>query len=315
MRGLVTARTRAHTARLLVLALLASLLTLVSFPNQPTPAKAATVSAGVCSPTGVSGGGVTITPSHGQVFYIDTGQGQRVNAAYVGYRVTSSANLSDVWVKLDNFGTQIVQLANPLDEAMQVGALNSGNSRAGVAYFLLKADRPTTTAQTHRVSIFNGNPASPGNEAITTCTFSFSTVKETIKASANKVLGVSSVNAGVIGGELVVTHEGATGTIGSGLSSPDKDVIWVSPASNTSWPTRAYRLKKVKIEYFDNKTANGTAGLTKNDELLLRPAINSIGGNKTPSSYRATYTFTVIATNAMGNSPESAASNPVTIRR
>ncbi|AOY56550.1 beta strand repeat-containing protein [Candidatus Rhodoluna planktonica] len=264
-------------------------------PIETEAANAAT-NGGTCLAAGASTPATptdyVVQASHGKVFYIDTGQGQRIDASYAGYRVTrGSGNTSnaDVWVKVDGFdSTEVVQLANQNDATYQLGSLNSGTK---ASYFLLKAPKPTTAKQSHVVRIYEGNPNAGGVEKYF-CEFSFDKVKETIKAAANKVDSVTSISSSFIGGELVVTHKGLTGTIGAG-SAPDLDVIWISPASSSSWPTRAYRLTKVSVTYYDNKAFSGTA-VTKDNELILKPAINSISSNKTPGSYTATYTFKII---------------------
>ena len=115
--------------------------------------------AAVCSSSAAAQNNTTVRPSHGKVMYIDTGQGQNINAAYVGYRVTAGANLNDVWVELTGFdSTEVVQLANPLDKNMQIGDLSNGST--GVAYFLLKADKNSSSAQTHAVRVYSGSPDS-----------------------------------------------------------------------------------------------------------------------------------------------------------
>jgi hypothetical protein len=178
---------------------------------------------------------------------------------------------------------------------MQLGAINTSSSK--VSYFLLKADRPTTVAQTHNVRVFNGNPAISGNTELYSCKFTFQRVRETIKAAANKVKSVSSNTVSAIGDELVITHEGQTGVIGAG-SAPDNDIVWISPASNASWPTRALKLTRVEVSYYSNKACS--AGKTDRvDELILLNAskLYSTGGSgKTsgPECYVATYRFKVI---------------------
>lgn len=247
------------------------------------------VAAGATAPTTST---YAVQASHGKVMYIDTGQGQRIDAAYVGYRIVkgaSSSSTADVWVKLDGFDTnEVVQLANKSDEAFQIGTYATGTK---AAYFLLKAPKPTTAPQSHVVRVYEGNPNAGGVEKYF-CSFSFDKVRETIKASANKVSSISSTSASYIGGDLVVTHRGLTGTIGAG-SAPDFNVIWLSPASSSSWPTRAYRLTGVSTTYYDNKSFAGSS-VSKTDELILKPAIDSISSNKTPASYQAVYTFKII---------------------
>lgn len=79
-----------------------ALLPFASFvPTQP--ASAATLPD--CAASGYTNGGVTITPSHGKVMYIDTGVSPKVDAAYVGYRITNNgaSALKGYWVSVTNF--------------------------------------------------------------------------------------------------------------------------------------------------------------------------------------------------------------------
>jgi hypothetical protein len=54
-----------------------------------------------------------VTASHGKVFYIDSGQNQNVDAAYVGYQVTSSVAAKNVRAHLDNFTGGVVNACQP----------------------------------------------------------------------------------------------------------------------------------------------------------------------------------------------------------
>jgi hypothetical protein len=239
------------------------------------------VNLGTCAANGVSGGGVTIQPSHGKAFYIDTGQGQDINAGYVGYRITASSTLTDVKVVLSDFTGGVIGLANPLDATNNLGIVSS---TVKAAYFFLKAPRPTTTPQGHKVTVYNGSTA------LASCTYTFERVRETIKAAANKVKTITVQSAAQIGGNLVITHAGETGTIGAG-STPDFDTMWLSPASNVSWPTSALKLSSVSVEYKSktNKTR------TINDSLILENARRGvITSGEPPKTYIATYTFKII---------------------
>lgn len=281
-------------AGFLVAALVASgLLYNGTFDASTPPASATTADLGACSAAGVSGGtpGVTIASSHGQAFYIDTGQGQDINAGYVGYTISSSSLVEDAWVMLSDFTGGVVQLNSPESAYYQIGDINN---TLKPSYFLLKAQQPTTTAQTHKVSVFSGDPRKPGNTAIASCTFTFTKVKETIKASANKVTGLSSTTTAVLGGNLTITQTGETGVIGAG-SSPDNDIIWFSPASNISWPDQALKLTNVSVllEGQDNATADKTV----ENQLLIKPAKTYLLKNSTPVQpkfYTVTYTFKIV---------------------
>ena len=261
-------------------------------PGEVLPASAVSATdVGTCNPNGVSGTGntytVTIRPSHGKAFYIDTGQGQDINAGYIGYRVTASGTVPDVNVRLTDFTGGVIKLANPAEGTNYLGSLTSS---VKAAYFFLSAPTPTTTPQGHRVTVYSGNTP------IITCTYSFERVRETIKAAANKLDGspaITATSTNVIGGNLVVTHKGLTGTIGAG-STPDFDTIWLSPASNIAWPSTALKLVDVSVLY----TSKTNATMTVNNDLILRNARTSIElPNRSlapPAKYTATYTFKIL---------------------
>ena len=74
----------------------------LSFSATPDIQPAWAGNAGVCEPTGgTAHNDLKVYPSHGQVFYIDSGQNQSVDAAYAGYRVenTSGSEKKNLWAK------------------------------------------------------------------------------------------------------------------------------------------------------------------------------------------------------------------------
>lgn len=70
----------------------------------------ATVVGAVCDGS-YTKNGLTISAGHGEVFYIDTGQGQEIDAGYIAYLVESEGARSDLWVEVVDF-TGVVSLAN-----------------------------------------------------------------------------------------------------------------------------------------------------------------------------------------------------------
>ena len=132
------------------LTLIASLLSQINIVT--TANSATTVSCkSAYDPNTTAQNSLKITPVHGSVFYIDTGQNQTVDAAYVGYKVTTTTSYTNLWVSVDSFSGGVVTLANPNDSAYPVGSLSgtSASPADGISYFLLKASKSTTTAQTH----------------------------------------------------------------------------------------------------------------------------------------------------------------------
>ena len=215
--------------------------------------------------------------------YIDTGVSPRVDAAYVGYRITNNTGsaLSGYWVSLTNFRGNVISLANAGDANQQLIDNSSplpdvANGATKTVYFLIKATTSTKTLQTHTVSIFGGRPDAVSSSAISECDFSFTKVAETIKAAANKVTAVT-VDAGSpsIGSLVTVTVKGAAGVIGAGSADVGK-ILWFSPAAFSTFPTTSLRLESVKLRVADNINIadNGSNKLWIYDErLLVTPTI------------------------------------------
>jgi hypothetical protein len=276
----------------IVLTLLASLLLTISTQS---PANAV---ATACDDGSAVQNGITVLPSQGKAFYIDSGQNQNIDAAYVGYRVKSSTARQGLWVKLDSFSGGVVTLANPLDSEYALKPFSGTDTQT--AFFLLKATSATTTAQKHVITVYDGRPEA-GN-ALYSCTYTFTRVSETIKANPNKVDSISIGTVPSIGGTLTVSVLGNTGTIGAG-KTPDFDSIWMTPAAVSNFPTRSMRLEKVEA-LFDNVTnlaLNDTCGAGNKcftDQLLvpkLRTVYTDLGGSGAPKlDYWIKYTFRVI---------------------
>lgn len=290
-------RRRRLIAASVVMALLGGLVT--SVVGSASSAEAA---APVCSAS-TTQAGITIAPSHGTVFYIDSAASQRMDASYLGYVVTSSTARSDLWVTVGDFTGGSVTAADPNDTARSIGSLAAGASNT--AYFLVKAGAPTTRSQSHIVTVYSGMPGLAASTVLATCSFSFSQVKETIKANSNKVSSIVTGpvdTAGMtIGQTFTITVEGDTGLIGDGTSSPDRDMMWLSPAARSSWPAGSVRLESSRIRLGSNLT-NARACTTENtcqfsNVLLIRnlkTLANAIKTNAKSLSYVATYTFRVV---------------------
>lgn len=280
-----------------VLATIGLIFALVAQSAITVPATAAAPVA--CADAGTTQSSITVTPSHGKVFYIDSGQGQSIDAAYVGYNVVAGAAKTNLWMKLDTFTGGAVSLANAADASRQLGDIANAGNETG--FFLLKAATSSASAQSHVVRVFTGNPSLAGATEIFSCTFTFSKVKETIKAAANKISNnfPTVTNSGIVGGNLVVTVEGATGTIGSGTSSPDGKSIWFSPAAKSSWPTSSLRLTDTSVSVYDNP-GMGANQIVFGGALIDNLRITTTQLNTVASKlyYRAVYTFKIIGRSA-----------------
>ncbi|MFZ9774381.1 MAG: fibronectin type III domain-containing protein [Candidatus Nanopelagicaceae bacterium] len=255
-----------------------------------------------CSATGAAQNGLRVTPSHGNAFYIDSGQNQNIDASFVGYRIyaeSGAARKSGLWVSLENFNGGSVSLANPLD-GQQVLNTFAGNDTQ-TAFFLLKATKPTTATQSHRVKIYSAPPSlATASELLYDCQYSFSRVRETIKASPNQVNSVTVGTIPALGETFTVTVEGNTGIVGAG-GSPDFDAMWLSPAPRSTFPTRAMKLVGTKIVFSVSGGSSSASLTTFLDQLLisnLRTKLAAIKTNAKRANYTATYTFQIIGKTA-----------------
>jgi uncharacterized repeat protein (TIGR02543 family) len=280
----------------LVGTLVVGLLSVIGPSVAPEPAFASTPSAQCTTATGSPQGGLEVYPSHGKVFYIDSGQNQNVDAAYVGYQVknVSGSTKANLWAKVDSFTGGVVGLANAQDAVYRVGDV--ANAATQPAFFLLQAGTSTTRAQGHVVRVYNGDPRLSGATELYSCTYNFVAVKETIKAAANKVTAVSSTSAQRLGGNLVVTVKGQTGTIGSGTSSPDGEVLWFTPAARSSWPSASLVLKQTSISFATNKLPDegGAQNVSTHvNTLVFNNPRTTLAGTNARYYYVATYTFSI----------------------
>lgn len=258
-----------------------------------SPAKAALSE---CSTSGYTSGGITITPSHGKVMYIDTGVSPKIDAAYIGYRITNNSStdsISGYWVHLGDFRGGVISLANVRDADQQL--VDSSNPLPEIAplksktvYFLVKANSSTRVSQSHSVQVFPGRPDQSAISAVSECDFTFTKVAETIKAAANKVTAVNVITTGSLSAGQLVTVEvkGAAGIVGAG--SPDVGrIMWFSPAAFSSFPTTALRLESVQIVTSpDNANFNNSADIRYYDErLLVTPSISPEQNNTSLLAY------------------------------
>ena len=243
--------------------------------------------------------GIKVAAAHPKIFYIDSSDDEKMDANYLAYRVTSTTARSDLWVEVSGFTGGKVTLANSADAAQPVGAVTANGT--GTAYFLAKASGATTTAQAHVVKVYDRKPGSGGAVPLFTCNSSFSSVSETTKNEKNKVDGITTTTVSAIGTTFTITVTGDSDTIGAG-NATDGRLLWLSPASRSSWPTQAVRLEDSTITTYSDanrttalKTYTGTLGLNTAYGLTAQ----------TRQYYKAVYTFRVI-----GNAPAIAAISP-----
>ncbi len=291
-------------AWLSIIGLLAGLLTVTGFGSS-----AASAASADCSATMTAQNGLTATPSHGSVFYIDSSVTPKVDSAYVAYKINNSSATArtNVWLQLSSFVGGKVLLANPSDSSQQISIPANGTA---TAFFLLKANGASTLAQSHVVQLFDSRPDLAGASSLLSCNFGFKKVAETIKASANKittVTGALSPSTATLGGTYTITVKGETGKIGSG-STPDMKAFWASPSAYSSWPTRSLRLVNTQIQLCTGAQYNSNPAVTLTNQLLYNPASfpTCLGNNG--DTWIGTYTFRII-----GPGPSSLTPSPVAI--
>ena len=232
--------------------------------------------------------GIKVAAGHPKNFYIDSSDSQKFDAGYLSYIVTSDTARSDLWVEASGFTGGKITLANPSDASQPLGAVTAGGTAA--AYFLAKASEATSSAQSHVVKVYDRKPGSGGAVPMYTCTFNFNKVEEVGKASANKVDGVTKTTVSSLGTTFTVTVTGDTGTLGAG-NAADGKMMWLSPASKSSWPTGAMRLEGAAITTYSDASRTTMLKAYK-DTLLLN---TSAGIGVTARQYwKAVYTFRVI---------------------
>ena len=179
--------------------------------------------------------------------FIDSGISPKVDAAYVGYRISNKtgATLKGYWASIDNFSGGVITLANPLDKYVALPEI--ANNETKTVYFLVKASVSTKTSQAHDFKVWNEYPGAATVENKYGCNFAFSEVAETIKASANKPSSTTVSTVGAIGTTFTVTSEGGSGTIGAGKTGVGR-ILWFTPSAYSNFPTRAFRLESVVLK-------------------------------------------------------------------
>jgi hypothetical protein len=238
--------------------------------------------------------GLSVSSGHGTLFYIDTGQGQEIDAGYIAYTVQSATARSDLWVEVTDFTGGVVSLANVDAGTQPLSAITAGGT--DTAFFMIKADRATTTAQSHIVNVYSQKPTIGNPKPLYSCGYNFVEVAETIKAAANKVESITSTTVARIGSTMTITVQGDTGTIGQG-NDVDGRMIWVTPAARSDWPTDALRLESTSIRFFSDRN-RGAQISSHPDTLRVNASSTPALSGTSRQYYTATYTFRVIGSAA-----------------
>jgi len=271
----------------------------ISVVTSTTPASAVLAT---CAAGSAAQNSITVEPSHPTVMYIDSGMNPRVDAAYIGYRISNrtGSTLKGYWASFDNFTGGVVSLANPLDKYIDIPEI--ANNETKTVYVLVKATGSTRSVQAHDFKIFDEFPSSSTAQNKYACNFGFAKVAETIKAAANKPTSTTVTGSlASIGTTFEVKSIGATGTIGAG--NPDVGrILWFTPAAYSTFPTRAFRLESVVLKVSDK--SNLTAGDMRvyNERTFVKSSTTPDSGSEVftldnlvgKRYYENTYTFRII---------------------
>mgnify|MGYP000440907690 FL=1 len=292
----MNAKMTSSAARLFVLCAL-FLSALMGFSSLGVAPQAQAAISNKCDGTAANDqNSLRVSPNHGAVFYIDSGQGQNLDATYVSYSVNNRAasTKTNLWVKVDTFTGGKVQLANTNDSAYPLGDVAA--SGTATSFFLLKATATTTSAQSHVVRVYSGKPGLTSSTELYSCSYTFTKVAETIKAAANKVTSIPAVTVGAVGTTMNVVVKGNTGTIGAGNAS-DGSVMWFSPSARSAWPTQSLRLEATSVQFYKNSARTQSAGSAFSNKLritLSELQTAASAPNDKSFFYDATYTYRIL---------------------
>jgi hypothetical protein len=262
----------------------------------------------LASRTGDNVTGLTVTPLFSKRMYVDPGR--NFDATYVAYRLTatSSGTLNNLTVTLDGFEGSVIRPVSAEDNTRFIGNLASGTSKT--VFFMLRANATSTADQTHRLRVLQRDATTGGQNQISMCNTAIKGVQRSLAASANKVTSITTSGALTLGNTFTVTVNGAPGKVGQG-NDIDGSVFAMSPASNSSWPTRAIRLEGVSLvaKGFNGSStktscessgatwSNSAGTATFTDTLVVRKFGSC--ANTTKQTYTATYTFRVVGFSAV----------------
>jgi len=220
-----------------------------------------------------------VVPVHGPVAYYDTG----FEAKYLGYRVTPTASVADLNVRLSINASSIVALDSNQPNTQNHGSVSASQSIH--SYFLSDINLSSSTASAITVEVLDGSTV------ICDFTDSILTKDSTIAANSNKITSATVTNSAQTvtnGSRTVVTVRGETGNIGAGPEAKN-DINLTPVAKIGTFNPAAWQL--TRVEFF-SETAGCNGG---------QPIVNRlyIANDTTPSSsncggaYRANYSFEV----------------------
>ena len=198
---------------------------------------------------------------------------------YEAYQIANGGgSLADAWVKADTFTSSNLVLGLGANEngVYHLGSFPTGTTKP--AFFFLNATAETATTQSHTIHLYSGKPGAGGVE-VASQVFT-NTTENSIEASSNKIDDTGSTvstTTPAVGGDIVVTVKGHTGTIGSAK------VLSFTAALHKDWAAKGFRLIGTEIS---------VAGLAAQYDTLVIPTDAATSTADTP--YTAKYTFRAV---------------------
>jgi hypothetical protein len=223
---------------------------------------------------------VTITRTSSPIFFMDDDNTPQIRGMYVSYKITNTgAAINDAWVKLNMpaFGAvgAKVTLGQYEDGLTELGSLATGETKTAFFYVytpeaMSGQNGSVTISESHTVQVYEGNPTQAGTQ-LSSSSFTFTEIQDTIAASANKVNSVN-ITTSQAGDLLTVQVSGDAGTIGN---PPEQSF---SPAVYSDWRSDILQLISSDVVY-------GSSSFKDQLSFSLLP---------TSTTYTATYVFKIL---------------------
>ena len=228
----------------------------------------------------------TITPQFSNIFYMDNSPTPNIRGMYIAYQVTNDGTArDDVWAKINvpTFGSGAnITLGQNEDGLVQLGPMAANETKTAFFYLYTPLEigqgKKILINDSHNLTVYNTRPDRPGATVIGSKAFSFAEVRNTLEASANKVITtVTGPNPAELGGIITMTVTGNTGTIGGNQQ------MAFSPATFPGWASNAFELFESRIEFAET-------GAVYNNTLSF------FYTSSKASNYTATYKFRAVNT-------------------
>lgn len=159
----------------------------------------------------------TVARTSAADFFINNTPTPALVSAYASYLITNNDGVThnNIWVKIGSFTGGVVSLDDAAAYKYQIGQMNNGDAKP--AFFYLTASGQTTTAQSHDIQVYDGDPDF-GGTLLTTNTFTLTTVQKLISSAANTITGgsVTPQTTLNISDTVNITLTGSTGRLGNG---------------------------------------------------------------------------------------------------